>query len=151
MCIRDRDYSAECGDAMVGYSDRENLRLHNTSIQGLCVEGPASARLVKSSQQYKKHTEAQLGDVGFLVSVEENSTPVVGSKFMFALAETSKNYEDIVCFGHVTEDCIQTLRTINEQLTDKQGRPSIDIRIKQAYLLHDPFPDPCLLYTSRCV
>ncbi|CUS24347.1 LAQU0S15e02454g1_1 [Lachancea quebecensis] len=137
-----KDYSLECGDALIGNEDRENLRIHNTSIQGLCGSREPSAELLKSSQVYRKRALAHLGDIAFLVTLLENSTPVIGSRFMFSLTEEDRMYEDIVCFGRVPNEYLQTLRDMNMRLTDEQQRPNVDIRIKNAYVLHDPFPDP---------
>ncbi|SCV03184.1 LANO_0G02652g1_1 [Lachancea nothofagi CBS 11611] len=138
-----KDYSIECGDAVVGNRYRETLRFHNTSIQGLV--GPkdqVSGRLVKSSQVHRKSREAQVGDVAFLTSLLDDTTPLVGSRFMISLAESAESYTDVVVFGKVTLDGLDTLRDWNAQTVDNEKRPEVDIRIKKAHVLHDPYPDP---------
>ncbi|CAR23897.1 PPIL4 family peptidylprolyl isomerase [Lachancea thermotolerans CBS 6340] len=137
-----KDYSVECGDALLGNEYRGSLRIHSTSIQGLCGNKEPSAELLKSSQAYSKSTLAHLGDIAFLVSLLENSTPVIGSRFMISLAEDDTIYENIVRFGRVADEYLQALRKMFIKVTDDQKRPNVDIRIKKAYILHDPFPDP---------
>ncbi|GAA6044010.1 hypothetical protein JCM8097_000195 [Rhodosporidiobolus ruineniae] len=65
-----------------------------------------------------------------------------GSQFFFTLAE-NLDYLDgkHAPFGKVIEGD-DTLQKINEALTDQEGRPLRDIRIRHVIVLDDPFPDP---------
>ncbi|GAA5956626.1 hypothetical protein JCM21900_003626 [Sporobolomyces salmonicolor] len=65
-----------------------------------------------------------------------------GSQFFFTLKE-DLDYLDgkHAPFGRVIEG-EDTLSKINEALTDQQGRPLRDIRIRHVVVLDDPFPDP---------
>ncbi|GAA5881528.1 hypothetical protein JCM1840_007184 [Sporobolomyces johnsonii] len=65
-----------------------------------------------------------------------------GSQFFFTLKE-DLDYLDgkHAPFGRVIEG-EDTLAKINEALTDQQGRPLRDIRIRHVVVLDDPFPDP---------
>ncbi|SCU96785.1 LADA_0H02740g1_1 [Lachancea dasiensis] len=138
-----KSFSIECGDALVGNNLRDSLRFHSTSIQGLAAsEKQGSGQLLRSSAPFQKTRRAQLGDVAFLTSIVEGHVPVLGSKFMFSLAEDGNTYEDVVVFGKVTAESLGVLQDWSNQTVDKECRPEVDIRIKNAYILHDPFPDP---------
>ncbi|GAA5831164.1 hypothetical protein JCM11251_007779 [Rhodosporidiobolus azoricus] len=65
-----------------------------------------------------------------------------GSQFFFTLAE-NLDYLDgkHAPFGKVIEGD-ETLQKINEALTDQEGRPLRDIRIRHVIVLDDPYPDP---------
>ncbi|GAA5991494.1 hypothetical protein JCM10908_005732 [Rhodotorula pacifica] len=65
-----------------------------------------------------------------------------GSQFFFTLAE-NLDYLDgkHAPFGRVIEGA-DTLAKINEALTDQEGRPLRDIRIRHVVVLDDPFDDP---------
>ncbi|GAA5903421.1 hypothetical protein JCM6882_006544 [Rhodosporidiobolus microsporus] len=65
-----------------------------------------------------------------------------GSQFFFTLAE-NLDYLDgkHAPFGKVIEG-EDTLQQISEALTDQEGRPLRDIRIRHVIVLDDPFPDP---------
>ncbi|SCU99300.1 LAME_0G02630g1_1 [Lachancea meyersii CBS 8951] len=138
-----KDYSIECGDALVGNELRNTLRIHNASIHGLLsVEKPMSGEVVKSSQEYQKFRQAKLGDVAYLTSLLEDNVPVVGSKFMISLADHLSSYDDIVVFGSASTESLAVLRAWNAQTVDDAKRPKVDIRIKEVHVLHDPYPDP---------
>ncbi|GAA5971448.1 hypothetical protein JCM11641_008355 [Rhodosporidiobolus odoratus] len=66
----------------------------------------------------------------------------VGSQFFFTLKE-NLDYLDgkHAPFGRVVEGA-ETLQKINEALTDQEGRPLRDIRIRHVIVLDDPFDDP---------
>ncbi|GAA5895039.1 PPIL4 family peptidylprolyl isomerase [Sporobolomyces salmoneus] len=67
-----------------------------------------------------------------------------GSQFFFTLGnENGTEYLDgkHVVFGRVVEG-LETLEKIGESLTDQDGRPLRDIRIRHVIVLDDPFPDP---------
>ncbi|BGP53294.1 hypothetical protein JCM8202v2_000853 [Rhodotorula sphaerocarpa] len=65
-----------------------------------------------------------------------------GSQFFFTLAE-NLDYLDgkHAPFGRVVEGQ-ETLAKINEALTDQEGRPLRDIRIRHVIVLDDPYDDP---------
>ncbi|SCU95857.1 LAFA_0G02718g1_1 [Lachancea sp. 'fantastica'] len=138
-----KNYSIECGDALIGNELRSSLRTHDCSINGLLNVGKdASDTMLKSSQQYLKTREAKFGDVGYLTSLLDDQVPVVGSRFIFALAEPVSSYDDTVFFGKVTSETLAVLKLWETKDVDSSKRPKVDIRIKMAHILHDPFPDP---------
>ncbi|CEP64369.1 uncharacterized protein LALA0_S11e02520g [Lachancea lanzarotensis] len=138
-----KDYSIECGDALVGNELRSSLRVHNCSIGGLLnVEKEMSDTALKSSQEYLKTRKAELGDVGYLTSLLEDKVPVVGSRFIIALADTTSPYDDTVFFGKIAPESLPVLKLWGTKQIDTSKRPEVDIRIKVAHVLHDPFPDP---------
>lgn len=95
-----------------------------------------------------KHTE--LGTLSMAVSggAGEHGTGEgggCGSIFFVTLAE-NVTYLDgkHAPFGRVVEEeSLETLRKFNDEvLTDQEGKPLRDIRIRHVVVLDDPFPDP---------
>lgn len=138
-----RNYSVESGDALFGNEERQELRFHNTSVEGILDRDNSTPRLVRSSQALHQRTsEATFGAVGFLVSRNRDLVPLVGSLLVVSLAENTTRYDNAVFFGSVVQESHETLHRLNSYAVDGDKRPLVDVRIKKCHPLHDPFPDP---------
>lgn len=86
-----------------------------------------------------KHTE--IGTLSMAIAGEGDARGC-GSQFFFTLAK-DLDYLDgkHAPFGRIVEG-EDTLVKINEALTDSEGKPLRDIRIRHVIVLDDPFPDP---------
>lgn len=138
-----RNSAVEFGDALFGNEYRKELRLHNTSVEGILDSGNVGPKLLRSSKNSGTDTETiEFGDVCALAKVKEDSKPLIGSIIKIALCENITSQDGIVKFGHIIKTCHETLKAVNNSSVDDSGRPDVDIRIKKAHILHDPFPDP---------
>ncbi|AMD19563.1 HCL588Cp [Eremothecium sinecaudum] len=133
-----KHYSAELGDPQVGFGEREDIKVHNTSIEGIEKDGTVSAKLVKSSST-KNDDIGTKGKIGFIYSGPTNY--LIGSKMIVALSELPKSYKHTVFFGEVISSSHSSLDAIGNSLLDDQFRPKIDVRVRKVHIIHDPFPD----------
>lgn len=139
-----RDQAVEFGDPLVGFGDRKELGLHNTSIEGVLQQKDdeqVKALLIKSSKEDNLPVQAQKGLFGAIISGSD-SLSLIGSKSMIALNEKPQALENVVFFGKVVEESFPTLDRINTAALDSSRRPLVDIRIRAMHIIYDPFPDP---------
>lgn len=137
-----KNYSVEIGDPLYGNENRKELRLHNTSFEGILDRNNISPKLIQCERSLEtiENTLCTLGRVGFILSERNTNDRLFGSKIMFALNSTPKLFNNVVMFGNVTENSKRTLELINSVLIDSNKRPEIDIRVKKSYLIYNPFP-----------
>ena len=85
----------------------------------------------------------QKGIVSMATVTSENGTHLAGSQFFITLSDGHLEYLDgkMSVFGVVAEG-LDVLDKINETITDTEGIPYKDIRIKHTIILEDPFDDP---------
>lgn len=132
------------GDALLGYEDRKELRLHNTSIEGIAKmqESFVKARLVRATERPEPLSPVHKGDFGNLIvdkpGVDE---PLIGSQMVLSLNESNTRTPNAIYFGRVTKNCWSVLDKMSTLAVDNRLRPLEDIRLRGVYILHDPFPD----------
>ena len=85
----------------------------------------------------------QKGIVSMATVPSENAINMAGSQFFITLSDSHLEYLDgkMAVFGHVAEG-LEILDKINQSITDTEGVPFKDIRIKHTIILDDPFDDP---------
>lgn len=75
-------------------------------------------------------------------SAADPDTRVAASQFIVTLGEDTDFLDGkAAIFGKVVEG-FDALEKINEAIVDEKGYPLVDIRIKHAVILDDPYPDP---------
>lgn len=85
----------------------------------------------------------QKGLVSMATVAADNGIQLAGSQFFITLSDSHLDYLDnkMAVFGVVAEG-LEILDAINETITDSEGFPFKDIRIKHTIILDDPFDDP---------
>lgn len=132
----------EFGDPLIGFEDRKELRVHNTSIEGILQPNEeVKALLVRPSREENPPIQAPQGNLGVVVKFDD-SMSLIGSKMVITLSEEPQELENVIFFGNVIKDSFPTLDRINATTVDSSERPLVDIRIRKVHLIHDPFPDP---------
>ncbi|QLL31259.1 hypothetical protein HG536_0B01200 [Torulaspora globosa] len=139
-----KNQTVEFGDPLIGFGDRKELRVHNTSIEGILrpnSDGEVKALLIKPSREDNLPIQAQKGSLGAVIKPGDPLN-LIGSRMVITLNEEPRELENIVFFGNVVKESFPILDRINAAVADRSGRPLIDIRIRKMHLIHDPFPDP---------
>ncbi|KAI5477422.1 hypothetical protein MNV49_006414 [Pseudohyphozyma bogoriensis] len=107
---------------------------------------PPSSPAYSSSKYFVPETSPKLKHVAVgtlsMAIAGEGDNRGCGSQFFFTLAPGLEYLDGKHApFGRVVEG-EETLTKINEALTDGEGKPLRDIRIRHVIVLDDPFPDP---------
>ncbi|KAJ3149343.1 Peptidyl-prolyl cis-trans isomerase cyp6 [Geranomyces michiganensis] len=129
-----KNFMAQSGDPL-------GTGLGGDSIWGV-IEGPR--RRYFNPEMHPKLKHRRKGTVSFATTESDNSgAPVAASQFFITLADGPLEYLNgkHAVFGRVVEG-LDVLDKINAALTDEDGRPYRDIRIKHTIVIDDPFPDP---------
>lgn len=140
----EKNKTIEFGDPLLGFKDRKELRVHNTSIEGILRtdnDEEIESLLIKPSTGVSSVTKAQKGQLGVIMS-SSDSFKLIGSRMVIAQSETPEEYHDVIFFGKVIEESFPVLNYINNVQVDGSRRPLIDIRIRKVHIIYDPFPDP---------
>ncbi|AET37375.1 PPIL4 family peptidylprolyl isomerase Ecym_1121 [Eremothecium cymbalariae DBVPG len=141
QCFHDlrKNISIEFGDPLFAFNDREDIRVHNTSVEGIIDKDNITPRLIKSTTT-RRDMEGSLGDIGFIL--KSSDTPLIGSQILISLSELPHLYKNTIMFGKLIDTTnANTLAAINNCASDNNLRPTVDIRIKKIHILHDPFPN----------
>ncbi|SJM88062.1 uncharacterized protein ZBIST_4251 [Zygosaccharomyces bailii] len=144
--------SIQFGDALFGYEDRKELRLHSTTIDGVTgtEHGVVKARLAKATEWPESLPVIPKGAFGNLIVGKAGFTePLIGSQMLITLVESNTNTSNAVYFGKVIKSCWSTLDKLNNFPVDSKMRPLEDVRIRGAYVLYDPFDDKNDLHEYR--
>ncbi|KAL7622693.1 Peptidyl-prolyl cis-trans isomerase-like 4 [Parahypoxylon ruwenzoriense] len=112
-----------------------------SSIWGL-ISGPSKKTFPATFHPKLKHLERGTVSMATVPHPSEPDVRVVGSQFVVTLGD-STDYLDgkAAIFGKVVEG-FDVLEKINNAITDKDGHPLVDIRIKHTIVLDDPYDDP---------
>ena len=80
------------------------------------------------------------GTVGMIPFEDGAHATENGSRFYITLRDGLSSLDGkYTVFGTVAEDLDHVLEKFNGVICDQQGRPTLDIRIKHTYILHNPF------------
>ncbi|CCE91488.1 uncharacterized protein TDEL_0C05990 [Torulaspora delbrueckii] len=150
-----KDRLVEFGNPLVGFEDRKELRVHNTSIEGVLRShhlDEIRPELIKTTKdpadQDNGFLQVRKGRLGMKISRQPNgSLTLIGSQALLTLNDDREEFQDIIFFGTVLQDSIKTLDFINAMAVDSTRRPLVDVRIRKMHVIHDPFPDPPNLHT----
>lgn len=144
----------EFGNPLVGFEDRRELRVHNTSIEGVLRShhNDEIPELIKTTIDPADPDNGSLqvrkGRLGMKISRQPNrSLTLIGSQAFLTLNDDKEEFQDIIFFGNVLQDSFKTLDFINAMAVDSTRRPLVDVRIRKMHVIHDPFPDPPNFHT----
>jgi peptidyl-prolyl cis-trans isomerase-like 4 len=112
-----------------------------SSIWGL-LSGPSKRTFPATFHPKLKHAERGTVSMATVPNPADPEMRLAGSQFIVTLGD-ELDYLDgkAAIFGKVVEG-FDVLEKINGAITDKDGHPLVDIRIKHTVILDDPFPDP---------
>ncbi|KAI0002702.1 cyclophilin-like domain-containing protein [Xylariaceae sp. FL0662B] len=112
-----------------------------SSIWGL-ISGPAKRTFPATFNPKLKHRERGTVSMATIPRPSDPEVRVAGSQFIVTLGDNT-DYLDgkAAIFGKIVEG-FDALEKINTAITDKDGHPLVDIRIKHTIIIDDPYPDP---------
>ncbi|GAV50475.1 hypothetical protein ZYGR_0U03310 [Zygosaccharomyces rouxii] len=136
-----KDQSVQFGNPLLGYEDRKELRLKNTSVEGITSE-PVKSRLLKATESPDRSGKALKGSLGnVVVQKQESGQELIGSQVIISLAEHGLDATNAIYFGDVIQTSWSTLDKIERFAIDDTQRPIEDIRIRSTFIIYDPFLD----------
>ncbi|KAK6950612.1 Peptidyl-prolyl cis-trans isomerase cyp6 [Daldinia eschscholtzii] len=112
-----------------------------SSIWGL-ISGPSKKTFNATFHPKLRHLERGTVSMATAPHPSDPDVRVAGSQFIVTLGDNT-DYLDgkAAIFGKVVEG-FDVLEKVNNAITDKDGHPLVDIRIKHTIILDDPYPDP---------
>ncbi|KAI4862604.1 cyclophilin-like domain-containing protein [Hypoxylon rubiginosum] len=112
-----------------------------SSIWGL-LSGPSKKTFPATFHPKLKHLERGTVSMATAPHPPDPEARLAGSQFIVTLGDNT-DYLDgrAAIFGKVVEG-FDVLEKVNNAITDKDGHPLVDIRIKHTIILDDPYPDP---------
>jgi peptidyl-prolyl cis-trans isomerase-like 4 len=139
---------------------------HGDGTGGACYQAILDGEdVTKSSKRFlrslgRRLTHAECQQRGRVVATEMKGIPdTIGSQFLITLAEgpgmsldgytvvedegkkTSETHDTFLSLGRVTEDEDNVLQQLATLYCDAEGRPFVDVRIKRALVIHNPFAE----------
>ncbi|ETS81185.1 hypothetical protein PFICI_06187 [Pestalotiopsis fici W106-1] len=113
-----------------------------TSIWGLLSGSSSKATYPATFHPKLKHLERGTVSMATAPVPSDPDTRLAGSQFIVTLGDNTDYLDSRASiFGKVVEG-FDVLEKINGAITDKEGHPLVDIRIKHTVVLDDPYPDP---------
>ncbi|KAI5856186.1 cyclophilin-like domain-containing protein [Durotheca rogersii] len=133
-----QNFSFQTGDPLGPTSPSSD---GGSSIWGL-VSGPSEKTFPATFNPKLKHLERGTVSMATVPHPSDPDVRVAGSQFIVTLGD-STDYLDgkAAIFGKVVEG-FDALEKINNAITDHDGHPLVDIRIKHTIILDDPYADP---------
>ncbi|KAI0192531.1 cyclophilin-like protein [Astrocystis sublimbata] len=134
-----QNFSFQTGDPLGPDSSQSD---GGSSAWGL-LEGPQKKNFPATFHHKLKHVERGTVSMATVPHPSDPDVRLAASQFIITLGESTTDYLDgkTSVFGKVVEG-FDALETINSAITDKEGHPLVDIRIKHTIVLDDPYPDP---------
>ncbi|KAI1081544.1 cyclophilin-like protein [Whalleya microplaca] len=111
-----------------------------SSIWGL-ISGPSKKTFPATFHPKLRHVERGTVSMATAPHPSDPDVRVAGSQFIVTLGDNT-DYLDgkAAIFGRIVEG-FDALEKINTAITDKDGNPLVDIRIKHTIIIDDPYPD----------
>ncbi|KAI1810297.1 cyclophilin-like protein [Poronia punctata] len=133
-----RNFSFQTGDPLGPNSTETD---GGSSIWGL-LDGPSKQSFPATFHPKLKHSERGTVSMATAPHPTDPDVRLAASQFLITLGDDT-DYLDgkAAIFGKVVEG-FDAIESINNAITDKDGHPLVDIRIKHTIVLDDPFPDP---------
>ncbi|KAI1400578.1 cyclophilin-like protein [Hypoxylon fuscum] len=112
-----------------------------SSIWGL-ISGPSKKTFTATFHPKLRHVERGTVSMATAPHPSDPDARIAGSQFIVTLGDNT-DYLDgkAAIFGKVVEG-FDVLEKVNGAITDKDGHPLVDIRIKHTIILDDPYDDP---------
>ncbi|QUC23437.1 uncharacterized protein UV8b_07678 [Ustilaginoidea virens] len=134
-----KNFSFQTGDPLGPLSKKSD---GGSSIWGLVSGDPAQRPFHAFFHPKLKHLERGTVSMATVPLSNDPDTRMAASQFIITLGEDTDFLDGkAAIFGKVVEG-FDALEKINEAIVDDNGYPLIDIRIKHAVILDDPYPDP---------
>ncbi|KAI0133951.1 RNA binding protein [Xylariales sp. AK1849] len=132
------NFSFQTGDPLGPTSSASD---GGSSIWGL-LAGPSKKTFPATFNPKLKHIERGTVSMATAPHPSDPDVRLAGSQFIITLGDNT-DYLDgrASIFGKVVEG-FDVLEKINGAITDKDGHPLVDLRIKHTVVLDDPYPDP---------
>ncbi|KAI1250150.1 Peptidyl-prolyl cis-trans isomerase cyp6 [Eutypa lata] len=133
-----QNFSFQTGDPLGPTSKNSD---GGSSIWGL-LSGPSKKTFPATFHSKLKHAERGTVSMATAPHPSDPDVRLAASQFIVTLGDET-DYLDgkAAIFGKVVEG-FDVLETINGAITDKEGHPLVDIRIKHTVILDDPYDDP---------
>ncbi|TGJ80778.1 hypothetical protein E0Z10_g7983 [Xylaria hypoxylon] len=133
-----QNFSFQTGDPLGPNSTHSD---GGSSIWGL-LDGHSKKNFPATFHPKLKHVERGTVSMATAPHPSDPDVRLAASQFLVTLGDNT-DYLDgkAAVFGKVVEG-FDALETINGAITDKDGHPLVDIRIKHTIVLDDPYPDP---------
>ncbi|KAI8630054.1 cyclophilin-like protein [Xylariaceae sp. FL1651] len=133
-----QNFSFQTGDPLGPNSAESD---GGSSVWGI-LEGPSKKSFPATLHPKLKHVERGTVSMATVPHPFSPDVRLAASQFLVTLSDNT-DYLDgkAAIFGKVVEG-FDALETINNAITDKDGHPLVDIRIKHTIVLDDPYPDP---------
>jgi peptidyl-prolyl cis-trans isomerase-like 4 len=133
-----QNFSFQTGDPLGPNSANSD---GGSSVWGI-LEGASEKHFPATFHPKLKHIERGTVSMATAPHPSDPDVRLAASQFLVTLGDNT-DYLDgkAAVFGKVVEG-FDAIETINNAITDKDGYPLVDIRIKHTIVLDDPFPDP---------
>ncbi|KAH9907072.1 cyclophilin-like protein [Xylariomycetidae sp. FL2044] len=133
-----QNFSFQTGDPLGPTSTSSD---GGSSIWGL-LDGASNKTFPATFHPKLKHLERGTVSMATAPHPTDPERRLAGSQFIVTLGDNA-DYLDgkASIFGKIVEG-FDVLEKINDAITDKDGHPLVDIRIKHTMILDDPYPDP---------
>ncbi|KAI3326369.1 cyclophilin-like protein [Xylariaceae sp. AK1471] len=133
-----QNFSFQTGDPLGPISTDSD---GGSSIWGL-LDGPFKKNFPATFHPKLKYIERGTVSMATAPHPSDPDVRLAASQFLVTLGENT-DYLDgkAAIFGKVVEG-FDAIEIINNAITDKDGYPLVDLRIKHTIVLDDPFPDP---------
>ncbi|KAI1370187.1 cyclophilin-like protein [Hypoxylon crocopeplum] len=132
-----QNFSFQTGDPLGPTSSSDG----GSSVWGL-VSGPSKKTFPATFHPKLRHLERGTVSMATAPHPSDPDARVAGSQFIVTLGDNTDYLDEkAAIFGKVVEG-FDVLEKINNAITDKEGHPLVDIRIKHTIILDDPYPDP---------
>ncbi|RYP34601.1 hypothetical protein DL768_011051 [Monosporascus sp. mg162] len=133
-----QNFSFQTGDPLGPTSESSD---GGSSIWGV-LSGPSQKTFPATFHPKLKHAERGTVSMATAPHTSDPDVRLAASQFIVTLGDDT-DYLDgkASIFGKVVEG-FDVLEKINSAITDKDGHPLVDIRIKHAVILDDPYDDP---------
>ncbi|CCE62099.1 hypothetical protein TPHA_0B04300 [Tetrapisispora phaffii CBS 4417] len=130
------------GDPIIGFKERNDQLVYETSINGLLdvsEETTLVPKLIKTTSKNSDNstgeTGLEKGSIAFKV-IKQDGIDLIGSKVVLKLVSCLYPAKELAYFGNVPRQYWEVLDKFM-QLDDK-----MEIRVKNILIIRDPFPDP---------
>lgn len=132
-----RDFSFQSGDPLGPLAPASD---GGSSIWGI-LSGPSKKTFPANFHPKLKHLERGTVSMATAPHPSDPEVRLAGSQFIVTLGDNTDYLDSrAAIFGKVVEG-FDVLEKVNEAITDKDGHPLVDIRIKHTVVLDDPYPD----------
>ncbi|KAI0017423.1 cyclophilin-like domain-containing protein [Xylariomycetidae sp. FL0641] len=133
-----QNFSFQTGDPL---GPTSNASDGGSSVWGL-VSGPTNKTFAATLHPKLKHLERGTVSMATVPHPSDPNKRLAASQFIVTLADNTEYLDGKASIFAKVVEGFDALEKINAAITDKEGHPLVDIRIKHTVLLDDPYDDP---------